>query len=308
MSSERAIVSVRRLHVRFGAKVAVNDLSFEVFRGETFGFLGSNGSGKTSTIRALLGICQPSEGAALVNGRVFTPADGSRLGYLPEERGLYKNEPVLEVMVYFGRLKGLSRVGARRRASEFLERVGLGAQAATRIGKLSGGQQQKIQLGVTIINNPELLILDEPTKGFDPVNRGLLMEIIAEQKRQGSTIVMVTHQMEEVEELCSRAIMLKEGRTATYGTIAEIKQRYQKNRDIDVRFGGFLPPSDLYSAAASGLNRATITMAPNSTAPQVLAELMAAGVAINSFTPLTISLNEVFLQVYGVPTDAPGAR
>ena len=217
------LVHITNFRMDFGDKTVVRDLSFDVNAGETFGFLGSNGSGKTTTLRALLGIYQPTGGVLHIGGKVFEPRDGARLGYLPEERGLYKKESVLDVMEYFGRLKGLSRAGAVSWSRAYLDRVGLADKVATRLDKLSGGQQQKIQLGVTIMNEPELLILDEPTQGFDPVNRRLLMDIIDEQKRAGSTVIMVTHQMDEVECLCDRVILLKDGVAAAYGTLPMLR-------------------------------------------------------------------------------------
>lgn len=210
----------------FGKKTVIKDLSFEVKKCEVFGFLGSNGSGKTTTIRALLGIYQPTDGELLINGEQFSVSSGAKLGYLPEERGLYKKESVIDVMIYFGQLKGLSKADARQRSEAYLERVKLSDKASTRLDKLSGGQQQKIQLGITIMNDPDLLILDEPTKGFDPVNRRLLMDIIEEHQRAGATIIFVTHQMEEVERLCDRIILLKDGTSYAYGTIAEVKRRF----------------------------------------------------------------------------------
>ncbi|MBP7775123.1 ATP-binding cassette domain-containing protein [Candidatus Saccharibacteria bacterium] len=212
--------------MQFGKTKIINDLSFEVKRGETFGLLGSNGCGKTTTIRALLGIYPPTSGKLLVDGAPYSVSGGIKLGYLPEERGLYKKEKVLDVMVYFGQLKGMTREEARDEALKFLERVKLSDKAATRLDKLSGGQQQKIQLGITIMDNPELLILDEPTKGFDPVNRRLLMNIIEEHQQKGATVIMVTHQMEEVERLCDRIILLKDGKAHAYGTVAEVKKKF----------------------------------------------------------------------------------
>lgn len=212
--------------MQFGKTTVINDLSFEVKRGETFGLLGSNGCGKTTTIRALLGIYPPTSGKLLIDGAPYSVSGGIKLGYLPEERGLYKKEKVLDVMVYFGQLKGMTREAARTEALNFLERVKLTDKAATRLDKLSGGQQQKIQLGITIMDNPELLILDEPTKGFDPVNRRLLMNIIEEHQQKGATVVMVTHQMEEVEQLCDRIILLKDGKAHAYGTVAEVKKKF----------------------------------------------------------------------------------
>jgi ABC-2 type transport system ATP-binding protein len=220
------IVAINHFKMDFGGKNVIKDLSFDVKKGEVFGFLGSNGSGKTTTIRALLGIYQPSGGTLLIEGKPFRVDGAVKLGYLPEERGLYKKESVIDVMVYFGQLKGLSKSEARARSEKYLERVKLTDKATTRLDKLSGGQQQKIQLGITIMDEPELLILDEPTKGFDPVNRRLLMDIIEEHQQAGATIIFVTHQMEEVERLCDRIILLKDGTAHAYGTISEVKKKF----------------------------------------------------------------------------------
>ena len=225
MAQKQPIVSIENFTMCFGDKKVIDNLSFEVLKGEVFGFLGSNGSGKTTTLRALLGLYQPTGGKLLINGAPYKVDGDLSLGYLPEERGLYKKEKVLDVMMYFGELKGMTRADAKQFSLEYLERVKLADKANVRLDKLSGGQQQKVQLGVTIMNTPELLILDEPTKGFDPVNRRLLMNIIEERKRAGATIVFVSHHMEEVERLCSRAILLKDGKSEAYGTISEIKKQ-----------------------------------------------------------------------------------
>ena len=226
MPDNKKMVEIRHFKMSFGDKTVIKDLSFDVFRGEVFGFLGSNGSGKTTTLRALLGLYQPTAGDLLINGKSYSVESQIRLGYLPEERGLYKKEKVLDVMLYFGQLKGLSRKEAKDFSLKFLERVNLSDRANTQLDKLSGGQQQKIQLGVTIMGDPELLIMDEPTKGFDPVNRRLLMNIIEEQRKAGATIIYVTHQMEEVERLCDRLILLKDGQAAAYGTLEEVKSQF----------------------------------------------------------------------------------
>ena len=219
------IVEIKHFKMRFGKKTVIKDLNFEVREGEIFGFLGSNGSGKTTTVRALLGLYQPTDGELLIGGKKFDPEDTSVVvGYLPEERGLYRKESVIDTMVYFGELKGLDN--PREWSMKYLQRVGLLDKADEKIEKLSGGQQQKIQLGITIMNNPKLLILDEPTKGFDPVNRKLLMDIIDEEHKKGCAIIMITHYMDEVERLCDRAILLKDGVSRAYGTIKEIKREF----------------------------------------------------------------------------------
>lgn len=227
------IVEVKNFGISFGDKEIIKDLSFTIKKGEIFGLLGSNGSGKTTTIRSLLGIYQATKGELLVNGKPFEPSSKVRVGYLPEERGLYKKESVIDTMVYFGRLRDLKN--PREWSEKYLERVGLSEHARTRIDKLSQGQQQKIQLGITIMNDPELLILDEPTKGFDPVNRRLLMEIIEEKHKAGAAIIMITHYMDEVERLCDHILLLKDGKSRAYGTVAEVRKKFS-NKSLEQIF------------------------------------------------------------------------
>ncbi len=224
------LITVNHFKMTFGDKTVIKDLSFTVQKGEIFGLLGSNGSGKTTTIRTLLGLYQPTSGELLINGQPFSPHSHDTVGYLPEERGLYKKETVIDTMIYFGNLKGLK--DPKTWSLKYLKRVGIQDKAHEKIEKLSTGQQQKVQLGITIMQNPKLLILDEPTKGFDPINRQLLMDIIDELHQKGSTIILITHYMDEVERLCDRALLLKDGTAHAYGTIAEIKQKFdQKSFD-----------------------------------------------------------------------------
>lgn len=229
------IISIKNFSMNFGKTKVIKNLSFDIHRGETFGLLGSNGCGKTTIIRALLGIYIPTSGSLEINGQPYAVNGTVKLGYLPEERGLYKKETVIDVMTYFGQLKGLSKNEAYQESMDFLKLVRLDNKANLRIEKLSGGQQQKVQLGITIMNKPELLILDEPTKGFDPVNRKLLMDIIETHQKNGTTVVIVTHQMEEVERLCDRIILLKDGRAHAYGSVNDIKKKYQ-NKSLNSIF------------------------------------------------------------------------
>ncbi|MGO4783829.1 ABC transporter ATP-binding protein [Cryobacterium sp. W22_MBD10_FK3] len=295
---DEPLVHIEHFRMDFASTTVIEDLSFDVRRGETFGFLGSNGSGKTTTLRALLGIYLPSAGVLHIDGRPFTPEAGSRLGYLPEERGLYKKESVIAVMAYFGALKGLSKKAAITWSMDYLERVGLADKAKTRVDKLSGGQQQKVQLGVTIMNDPELLILDEPTKGFDPVNRRLLMDIIDEQKRNGATVLMVTHQMEEVERLCDRVILLKNGRAEAYGTIPEVQNQYGGTM-IRLGYSGEIPPSAHYEVSTRDRNYAELTLTDNADEALILRDLVTSGVLVRSFETSKLSLDEIFVSVYG---------
>lgn len=293
-----SLVHIQDFTMMFGSHAVIDGLSFDINRGETFGFLGSNGSGKTTTIRALLGIYQPTGGTLHINGRPFSPEDGRQLGYLPEERGLYKKESVKDVMVYFGRLKGLSRQAARSWSTSFLERTDLADKATVRLDKLSSGEQQKVQLGVTIMNNPELLILDEPTKGFDPVNRRLLMDIIEDQKKAGATVMMVTHQMEEVERLCDRVLLLKNGRAEAYGSVTEVQDHYG-GTTIRIRYAGTIPASPLYGVSLRERNYAELKFANTTDESVILKALVEAGVQIWEFSTGKLSLDEIFLKVYG---------
>ncbi len=228
------IVEIKNFRMDFGRKTVIKDLSFEVRAGEIFGFLGSNGSGKTTTLRALLGFYTPTGGELLIDGKKYDPEDTNvTIGYLPEERGLYKKETVIDNMIYFGELKGVKN--PREWSMKYLKRVKLEDKANEKLEKLSGGQQQKVQLGCTIMNNPKLLILDEPTKGFDPINRRLLMEIIEDAHKKGAAIIMITHYMDEVERLCDRAILLKDGVAHAYGTIAQIRKQH-KNKSLEQIF------------------------------------------------------------------------
>ena len=228
------IVDVRDFSLRIGGKKIVDNLSFQVKEAEVFAFLGANGSGKTSTIRSLLNIYQPTSGQLLVIGKPYDATLAHLVGYLPEERGLYVRSTVIDVMTYFGELKGMSRDKARRFSLDYLKRVGLEDKAHTMVKKLSGGQQQKVQLGVAIIGNPKLLILDEPTKGLDPVNRKLLMEIVEEHRSKGAAVIYITHLMEEVERLADTVLIIKDGSRIAYGTKDELKKTYRKKTIEDI--------------------------------------------------------------------------
>ena len=294
--TDKDIISIKNFKLSFGNKEIIRGLSFNVKKGEIFGFLGSNGSGKTTTIRALLGIYQADSGELLINGEEFSPERIGAIGYLPEERGLYKKEKVIDVMQYFGRLKGLSKKEAQEFSKKYLKRVGLEDKANLNIDKLSGGQQQKIQLGITIMGKPEILILDEPTKGFDPVNRQLLMDIIEEENTRGATIMMVTHQMEEVEKICNRALLLKNGKMEAYGTVDEIRNKFGKQRII-LEFVGELPKSNKFEIIKKEANYAELSLKADS--QEILEELVSKNLQIINFKVQKSTLNEIFLNIYG---------
>ena len=296
--TQTPLVVIDHFGMDFGKKTVIRDLSFDIRTGETFGLLGSNGSGKTTTIRALLGIYQPTAGTLHIGGHPFQPDHNNSLGYLPEERGLYKKEPVIDVMIYFGKLKGLSRESARRWSISYLDRVGLADKEKVRVDKLFSGQQQKVQLGVTIMNSPELLILDEPTKGFDPVNRRLLMNIIDDQKAAGATVLLVTHQMEEAERLCDRIILLKDGISRAYGSVAEVQSQFG-NMVIHIEHDRTIPLSDAYRVIETHKGHSTLEISEAISPADVLREIVDSGIDVQLFTPSRKSLDDIFIEVYG---------
>lgn len=295
--TSNSLITVNHFRMDFGKTNVIKDLSFTVRKGETFGFLGSNGSGKTTTIRALLGIYQPTGGELLIDGAPYAVDGNVQLGYLPEERGLYKKESVLDIMVYFGQLKGMSKSSAKEWSLSYLKRVELGDKAGTRLDKLSGGQQQKVQLGITIMNDPALLILDEPTKGFDPVNRRLLMDIIEEHQQKGATVIFVTHQMEEVERLCDRILLLKDGEASLYGTIDEVKTQFG-GQVVEIVSTQPIPKNvSLYDIQRK--EGSVTILEPKSDLFAIQKFLTEKDVEYSRFELKRPSLDDIFIEVYG---------
>jgi ABC-2 type transport system ATP-binding protein len=295
--AQQPLITIDHFRMDFGKKTVIKDLSFDVRAGETFGLLGSNGSGKTTTIRALLGIYQPTGGNLLINGKPYTVDGSIKLGYLPEERGLYKKEKVLDIMTYFGQLKGMSHGEAKSWSLKYLERVQLDNEAQTRLDKLSGGMQQKIQVGIAVMDNPALLILDEPTKGFDPVNRRLLMDIIEEHQQKGATVIFVTHQMEEVERLCDRIMLLKDGERRLYGTVDEVKEHFG-GKVLEIVTDNHIPINEkLYSIERTEGN--TTLLEPKADLLMIQRSLLGAGVTYIKFELKRPSLDDIFVEVYG---------
>lgn len=290
------MIKVQNFSKSFGNTLVIKDLSFEVKKGEIFAFLGSNGSGKTTTIRTLLGIYSAHQGALTINDQPFSHKMAEFIGYLPEERGLYATSRVLETLVYFGTLKGLSEKEANVWSHEYLEKVNLAGKEKLEIKKLSSGQQQKIQLGITIINNPQLLILDEPTKGLDPLNRSLLMDMLLELNKKGSTIVFVTHQMEEVEKIADRLIMIKDGQRVLYGDVQKVKEEFGSNT-ITLRFHGEFPQNEhLYTHKVEN-RTATIIPREGIQTNQILEYLIQEGIGVEKYEVATPSLHDIFIQI-----------
>ena len=232
------LLRVEGVSKTFESVRAVDEVSFSVERGEILGFLGPNGAGKTTTIRMILGIFHPDSGSircTLDGAQNHAPKE--RTGYLPEERGLYSDAKVLDLLVYFGELKGLARTEARQRARSWLERFDLLDWESKKVEKLSKGMQQKVQFTASILHRPELVVLDEPFSGLDPVNQNLLHEIIAGLKQDGAAVLLSSHRMNLVEELCDRIFLIHNGRRVLYGDLAEIKESHGEHA-VRIRFAG----------------------------------------------------------------------
>ncbi len=283
----------------FGSTTVIKDLNFEIYPGEVFALIGSNGSGKTTTIRTLLRLYTPTNGILTINGQVFQPDSRIKIGYLPEERGLYKKEKVGNIMRYFAELKGLVGDEAEVWIQKYLKQVDLLDKINLRLDKLSSGQQQKVQLGITIMGEPDLLILDEPTKGFDPINRKLLLDIIEAERKRGATILMITHHMEEVERLCDRVLLLKDGKAKVYGRVEDIKDEAGDNR-VKITFNGKLPTEKApFSVIDGKKNQAELLPKEGKTTNDILQYLVKQKLEIRSYSIERPSLDDIFVNVYG---------
>lgn len=232
-------VDVQDVTKSFATNRAVDHASFSINSGQIFGLLGPNGAGKTTTIRMILDIFRPDSGRISVFGAPLTDEVKQRIGYLPEERGLYKNVSVLDCLVYLATLKGLDRAQARRRAVDYLERVGLEGVGKKKVKELSKGMQQKVQLGVALLHEPDLLIIDEPFYGLDPVNTRLVKDMLRAARDRGAAIIMSTHQMDRVEELCERMCMFNRGKVVLYGAVNEVRRRWAPNAVVLEGHGNF---------------------------------------------------------------------
>jgi ABC-2 type transport system ATP-binding protein len=291
-------VEVSHIVKSFADKVAVDDLSFSVAQSEIFGLIGPNGAGKTTTIRMMMDIIKPDSGEVTVLGQRLSEATKNRLGYLPEERGLYKKLRVIDSIVYLASLKGMDRHSAEAKADELLRQTGMLPQGGKKIDELSKGMAQIIQFIVTIIHDPELVILDEPFSALDPVNTELLKSMVVDLRNKGKAVILSTHQMNQVEELCDRILMIDNGRAVLYGDLAEIKSRYRRHSVI-VDFEGELGQIPGVAEKRANKGYVELVLDRTTTPQQLLDRLAGAGVTINRFEVATPSLNEIFLEVAG---------
>lgn len=299
MSADVA-VAVAHISKSYGNFRAVHDLTFEIFRGEIFAMLGPNGSGKTTTIRMILDILKPDTGTIRVLGGPLTEAAKNRIGYLPEERGLYRSVPVLEMMVYLGTLKGMSSGDAKRRSMELLTQLQLDEFAKKKVSELSKGMQQKVQFAVTVLHSPDLIIVDEPFSGLDPVNTLVIKDLLLDFRKNGGAVVMSTHQMHQVEEMADRLLMISRGEQQLYGAVYEIRRQFAQHAIIVEGQGNWesLPGVERVDLHSNGRNEALLHLRPEATTDSVLAAIaQSPAMSIQRFELAVPSLNEIFIQV-----------
>ena len=292
-------IRVDRVSKRFDKTLALDEVSLEAPKGQILGLLGPNGAGKTTLIRAILDIIKPDSGRVELFGRPFAAEDRDRIGYLPEERGLYPRQPVGAVLEYMGGLKGLSPATARTRTSAWLERLEMSDTAGKKIEQLSKGNQQKIQIAATLLAAPAIVVLDEPLSGLDPIGARLVMTIVRDLAAAGQTVVLSTHQMGTVEALCTRVFMIAHGRGVLHGELREIKQRYAKSsvRVSSTADYGTCPMVERVDRGAAPDQPAEVHLRPPATSDEFFHWLAASGARVDSFERLSTPLEEIFVQV-----------
>ena len=276
----------------------VDGVSFNVNPGEIFGLIGPNGAGKTTTIRMIMDIIRPDTGQIKVFDSPINEHAKDSIGYLPEERGLYRKQSLLQSLHYIAELKGVERQRADRKADELLQRVGMTAHKNKKIEELSRGMSQIAQFLITIVHEPNLIILDEPFANLDPVNTELLKEIFFELRRQGKAIILSTHRMNEVEELCDRVFMINKGKGVLYGKLNDIKSKYRKNA-IYLEYEGELENLRDVEVRQERKGSAELILNKNTTPEKILEQLLAKGVRINRYELSTPPLHDIFLQIVG---------
>jgi ABC-2 type transport system ATP-binding protein len=290
-------ISLENVTKSYDGVTAVNDVSLRVREGAILGLLGPNGAGKTSTIRMVMNILVPDGGSIHVFGKPASQETWRFIGYLPEERGLYPRMEVRSVIVFLAALRGLSQAEAEKRASEWLERLELGDWAGKKVRDLSKGMQQKVQFIAAVLHKPRLVILDEPFSGLDPVNAAMVKDIMLEMRDQGSTIVLSTHLMEQVERMCDSICLINKGHKILDGDLRAIKQSYGKNT-VRIEFSG--PDGFLAHPAVASVNRfgsgAEAKLKPGADAQEVLKAALQSGARIDRFELLEPSLNDIFIE------------
>ena len=299
--ANNSAIALNRVTKRFDSVLAVKELSLNVHQGAIYGLLGPNGAGKTTTLRMILRIMVPDEGGIELLGRPLSDDSQDLLGYLPEERGLYTRMKVREVLVFLAALKGLAERDARRRVDEWLERFDLTTWAGNKVIDLSKGMQQKVQFIVAVIHQPQVLILDEPFTGLDPVNAALVKDIMLDLSQKGTTIILSTHRMEQVEMMCHSICLINKGQSVLEGELAAIKRSYGKNT-VRLEFSGdreFLNQPSLVGSVNDFGAITEARLVPGADPQELLKAAVARGVRINRFELVEPPLNDIFIEKVG---------
>jgi len=297
------MIEVENLVKHYANVKAVDGVSFSVGEGEIFGLLGPNGAGKTTTIRTIMDIIKPDSGTVRLMGQPMTEASKARIGYLPEERGLYKSFRLLECLTYLGALKGMPRKEARQRATALLAQTGLAEYGRRKVQELSKGMTQKAQFLATLVHDPSLLILDEPFQGLDPINTEMLKNILLEEQQRGKTIILSTHDMNQVEEMCNRILLINHGRVVLYGQLAEIKAEHAEHAVVlecdrlpETLVGAQQVRQDNHSFEVVLSPRADASQ-PDTAAQAVLRQVVDAGIVVRRFEMASAPLEDIFIKV-----------
>jgi ABC-2 type transport system ATP-binding protein len=298
-----ALLTLDKVTKRFGDFTAVDNLSFSVAQGGVFGFLGGNGAGKTTSLRMALDIIRPTSGRIEVLGRPPGRENAAEIGFLPEERGLYRLMTVLDTVVYFARLKRMDGAVARKAASALIERLGLGKWAGTPVSKLSKGMAQKVQLATALVNEPRLLLLDEPFSGLDPVNQGMLEDVIREMAGKGATVVFSTHVMQHAERLCDRLLLLARGKKVFEGTQDEARAALPSRLNLIARANPSALPgvasASVTGPAGDGWSRFEVALKSGADPGDLLEACTAQNFALRGFDVHRPALHEVFIHLVG---------
>ncbi len=291
-----SFLSLQNIHKNFAATKALDGVSFEVEKQSIFGMLGPNGAGKTTSIRIITTILKQDEGEVIFNGEKLSENHVEEMGYMPEERGLYKKMKVWEQLVYLAQLKGLSHSQAKKKVFEWMEKFAIKDWWNKKVQDLSKGMSQKIQFIATILHEPKLIILDEPFSGLDPVNSKLIEEVIQDLRMKGATIIFSTHRMEQVEEICEHIILIDKGKVAINGKVAEIRQRFKKN-EFSIHYAGALPQlSDRFPVVRQLDHELVMKIDQHSSGNDLLRELVNQQVQVTAFSEILPSLNEIFIE------------
>lgn len=298
-----ALIECKNVSKNFGTKVALDNVSLDVPEGKIYGLLGPNGAGKTTMIRIINRITIPNSGEVLFNGRPITQRDVEKIGYLPEERGLYRKMEVGDQAMYLAQLKGMSEKDARAELKKWFVKFGIQDWWKKKVEELSKGMAQKVQFITTVVHKPSLMILDEPFSGFDPVNAELIRKEILELKEQGATIILSTHNMESVEELCDNIALINKSHLVLSGGVDEIRRQYGNNH-VELIYSGenaLAPVEGLFSVISdaddNGRHTAVLSLDYEGLGNEVLTAVIGQGLLVNSFKELLPRMNDIFIKL-----------